>query len=586
MPAGTAARRRFAGAAAFLAMILLLLIANRGAYEGYFQDDELDNISWTRAVPLHDFAAALASPEFYVNNFRPAGHFFFHLMERAAGLEFPPYVRAVHALHFLNVWLVWLVLRRFELPAPAAGAGSLFFAFHMALFDAYWKPMYVFDLLCATFSLLSILFYQRRRWVPSFLALWLAYKSKEPAVMLPAVLAAYEYWFSTEHGKRRWLRLAPFFAVSLCFGLQALLHRPADGDTYAMSFSPFSVATTLSFYARHVLLVPYAGFALFALPFFVHDRRVSLGLFALLALLTPVLLLPGRMFSAYLYLPMTGLALAFAAVAARVPPAALAAFFLLWLPFNYIRLRENRRAALTVAQENRAYTEALLDKVAPLTDTRIFVFDGSPKSMNRWGIEGILRYAYREQIPLYRIGEPGADAKTAGNNATLLVWDPQSWTLDVVSRRTNEPLASFIRMMGPSPVWQLREGWYGRSGHFRWTRPSASAVLFRPAGARQFEVVVNAGPEYMKIVGHVTLEAAIDGLVIGRREFRESGWRVTRWDLPPAPPGDVTVTFRADPPCCPGDANPKALGIPIGAFGFRMGGEPLEDAVPAAARNR
>jgi hypothetical protein len=53
----------------------------------------------------------------------------------------------------------------------------MFFVFSAAAFDAYWKPMYVFDLLCTTFSLASILFYAYRRWILSFIAFWLAYKS-------------------------------------------------------------------------------------------------------------------------------------------------------------------------------------------------------------------------------------------------------------------------------------------------------------------------------------------------------------------------------------------------------------------------
>ncbi len=67
--------------------------------------------------------------------------------------------------------------------------------------DAYWKPMYCFDLLCTAFSLGSILLYAQRRWVLSFVAFWCAYKSKELAVMLPVVLLAWECWF----GERKYL---------------------------------------------------------------------------------------------------------------------------------------------------------------------------------------------------------------------------------------------------------------------------------------------------------------------------------------------------------------------------------------------
>jgi antibiotic biosynthesis monooxygenase (ABM) superfamily enzyme len=77
----------------------------------------------------------------------------------------------------------------------AAAAACVFFAPHPGYFEAVWKPAYIFDILCATFCLLSLLSYVRGRWIVSFLCFWLAYKGKELAVMLPFVLAAYEHCF-------------------------------------------------------------------------------------------------------------------------------------------------------------------------------------------------------------------------------------------------------------------------------------------------------------------------------------------------------------------------------------------------------
>src|SRR5215467_14163882 len=228
---------RRAGAALFLAMALLFLIANRGAYKGYFQDDELDNISWAPGLPAIDFVKGIITPAFQAGNFRPVGHFYFAWMGRHFGVDFPKYVFPIHALHLLNLWLIWLVARRLGLGPFASAAGALFFAFNMVVFDVYWKPMYVFDLLCATFCLASLLFYMRRWLIPSFLAFWLAYKSKELAVMLPFVLAAYEYWF----GKRRWMPLAPFFIVSLSFGLQGVFLNPNRDNDYTFRFGPGSI---------------------------------------------------------------------------------------------------------------------------------------------------------------------------------------------------------------------------------------------------------------------------------------------------------------------------------------------------------
>src|SRR5437879_12719175 len=147
---------RRAGAALFLATAVLFLIANRGAYQGYFQDDELDNISWAPTLSAGTFVEGLLTPKFLAGNFRPTGHFYFAFMGKHFGLNFPKYLFPIHALHLLNVWLVWLIVRRMGATPFAAAAGALFFAFHMAAFDVFWKPMYVFDLLCATFCLASL----------------------------------------------------------------------------------------------------------------------------------------------------------------------------------------------------------------------------------------------------------------------------------------------------------------------------------------------------------------------------------------------------------------------------------------------
>src|SRR4029453_15619218 len=140
-----------AGAALFLAMAALFLIANRDAYKGYFQDDELNNLSWTRELPTLQYAKAVLTPQFFPNNFRPVGHYYFREMSLRYGLDFPKYLPILHLTHILHVWLGWMLAPRPGPPPLASSLGQIFFAFNMAVFDIYWKPAYVFDLFCATF---------------------------------------------------------------------------------------------------------------------------------------------------------------------------------------------------------------------------------------------------------------------------------------------------------------------------------------------------------------------------------------------------------------------------------------------------
>ena len=163
----------------FLALVLLCLIANRGAFKGYFHGDDLDNIFWTSQASAGTFLSGMVSLILSSVNFRPTGHFYFFALSHVAALKFTWYVALLQFAHLLNSGLLYLLLRRMKFAFPAAAAGMLFFAFEMAVFDAFWKPMYVFDVLCATFCLLSLLSYSQRRYVLSFVCLWIGYKAKE-----------------------------------------------------------------------------------------------------------------------------------------------------------------------------------------------------------------------------------------------------------------------------------------------------------------------------------------------------------------------------------------------------------------------
>ena len=176
---------RRAGWSLWLAAVALFLVLNRPAYKGYFQSDDFDTMGWARVLHWTDFAKWLATPQLSPANFRPVGALYYHLMIGGAGLDFPEYLVPLHALHLLNIWLVWLLIRKLGLGPLAATAGAFFFGFHAALIDAWWKPMFVFDVLCGTFSLTALLLYVHERWILSLVSFWLAYKSKEVAILLP-----------------------------------------------------------------------------------------------------------------------------------------------------------------------------------------------------------------------------------------------------------------------------------------------------------------------------------------------------------------------------------------------------------------
>jgi hypothetical protein len=552
------------GALLFLLAAALFLIANRGAYQGYFQDDEIDNLAWAPRVPPAGYARALLAPVYYPENFRPAAHFYFYLTGNAFGLDFPKYLILIHATHLLNVLLLWLLLRRLGADVFGASAGALFFAFHMAVFDVYWKPMYVFDLLCGTFSIACLLLYAHGRWLTALGAMWLAYKSKELAVMLPVVLAAYEW----QLGKRRWKRLVPFFAISLLFGVQAVFLAPHQSGDYALRFTPGALWRTARFYEEKLLLLPFAGAAITLLAAFSRNRRVRFGLAAMLAFFVPLAFLPGRLYSAYMYVPLVGAAVAASALARRERAIAAAVFFALWLPWNLYHLRLNRRSALTIAEDNRRYITALGDYLRRSPSIETFLYDGRPFAFNVWGIEGAVRwFTGRNQVQVSDMGAADAGAKLESASVAVLSWDPASRSLAVMQRRPDLPEASFVRMERTTPIWQLGSGWYALENRYRWIEPRAHARLRRPPGAREFAVTVNINPELLRAAGPQRLEVRLNGHAAGAHEFRVHGWQTATWTLPEAPAGPVAVEFRVTPGYLPPNET-RRLGVAIVSFGF------------------
>jgi|ERR1051326_3990383 hypothetical protein len=83
---------------------------------------------------------------------------------------------------------------------------------------------------------------------------WLTYKSKEVAVMLPAGLLAYEWLV----GRLQWKPLIPFVAISGNWGVQALISNSQllRSSVCAMKLTPTRFWRMLSFYAAAIFAMP------------------------------------------------------------------------------------------------------------------------------------------------------------------------------------------------------------------------------------------------------------------------------------------------------------------------------------------
>lgn len=545
---------RLRGAALFLLLALLFLAANRPAYKGWFNDDDLDNLLWTTRATTGEFAAGLVSPVFGEFNYRPAAHIVYHVLGRTVGLEYGWYLGLMHAVHLLNCWLVWLVLRKLGAGVRGAGAGTLLFAFHMACFDAYWKPMFVFDVFVTTFILLAFLAWLHDRFWLALLPFWLALKSKELAVAFPALLLAYEYLL----GRRRWKQIVPFAVISAAVVLQGVLKNASSDNDYTLRYTPQAVWTTLRFYSSQILLVPWLGLALIPLGFLTRDRRVRFGLLAIGILLGPLWFLPGRSFGVYLYLPLIGLAVALAFASERWKPAVLALLFAAWIPWNYTQLREGRKSALTIGPENRGYVAQVEQFKRTHPGTQTVLFDGGPAGMGRWGMEASIRWFYRDpQFKLAAIEDAVAPEYAKDLKVAVLGWERAKRQLLVTEP---QPDMAYIDMARTMPFWQFGPGWHSLEGGFRWTQPSASLRLHRPATARHFELKVKAAAPQVDVL--------LDGQSLGVFKFEQPGEQTHRWPVPPGPERAVRIELVFDPPYRPASGDPRSLGAAVAALGF------------------
>lgn len=554
---------KFRTPAAWFILLWLLWVVNKGAYQGYFAGDDLDSFAWMRWAPAETFVTGFLSPAFYATNFRPVTHALLSGLYQWAGFEFRWYVLATQLLHVVNLALLWGLLGRLGFAWAPRLCGICLFAFHVACLEAYWKAMFLYDVLCATFCLASLwAWVAGRPWWQPLLLFWCAYKSKELAIGLPVVLLAYEHWL----GQRRYKQLAPFFAVSFLFGIQAVVAQGGREGDYGLRLTPASFGQAVDFYASKILLLPHAGFALLAIPLFCRDKRVNWGLAAFVLFLAPMFIVPNRTLPAYLYLPLAGLAVSLAAAAERFSWRWVAPPLAVWLAVNYIQLRPARSTLLYEAGEHRAYFTAIQDLAREQHGLRTFLVDGYPPSLHWWGVTGSLRLAFSTN----ELAAFPAEARPAGDvPLALLSWDRPSQRLYSLTRLSGRPDASWIEMARLTPLWQLESGWYGRDGAFRWTHPVATARLQRPAGTTAFEANLNIGPDYIREIGSVTLETRLNGETLGRHTFTSQGWQTVRYPLPPAPAGPAKVEFVVTPPFRPSNGDPRRLGIPMGAFGFR-----------------
>lgn len=403
--------------------MLLFALENYRAYRDYFKRDDFYTLGWTPLLSWSAYAKAWLTWRFQPDNFRPVAHSYYHLMNSAAHFSYKPWVAGVQLLVIASAVLLWFVLAEMGLRPAARAVGCALLLLHPSLFDAYWKPMYVFDTSCAFFLLVSLLAWMRNRWLVSLIAFYTAYRCKEVAVMFPVVLLGYEFLL----GQRRVKRLLPFFAVSICFGIQAMLfNRSAPQTAYTMLFNAHSLSITLPFYMHTALGFAWSGVLVSALLLAARTRSAYFGLLAFWVLLIPLLFLPGRLFDVYTYVPMTGLAIAVASVLSqpRIPDRAIVACVLIWAVFPFLKMRTWSRDELGASAGMHSYVQQLQRIVEKRpAAARTYIYGALPAEMDRFSVQAIITNLTRTNAVVVSRDEAGVLVPDDSGSALLLDWD-------------------------------------------------------------------------------------------------------------------------------------------------------------------
>ena len=539
------------------AILVAFLIANRAAFDGYFSDDDLDNLSWATIAGSDSFWKELASPVFSATNTRPTGGIFYRYTGLSFGLQFSRYIPFLFAIHLMNAALLFWIARRKGAGELAAGAASVFFLFHAALLEAWWKPMYIFDLLAATFCLVTWLLFSTRYWPAALITFWLAYKSKEVAIFFPVVLAL-------DH----WKRAIPFFLISASFGLQALLVNSKRDTVYTLRFTPQALMTTIPFYLKQAVLNKLGALLLAPLVYLCRSREFAKGLLGSVALMLPLLFLPARLFSVYLYVPLLPLVIALAFLFDRVPRPLLGVGLALFLGLDYQLLREKRKSELALGHESRAYVEQLSSahERSPLAATAFY--ENAPVGLQLHGMRGALRLITKN--PGARVLDPEKESsrlEAINHELPTLSWFRPKHRLSIIPHRYGEAKLSAIDFGVAASAWQLKSGWYDREGGFRWASPEAKLMLNASPEARKLRVRFNIGSTIIQAIQSIEVKVLMEGVEIGSSKFETPGTPAVDYPLNRQFAGPVEVTILSSPGYfAPGDD--RKFGVALIAIGL------------------
>ncbi len=327
--------RKYGGAIFLASVAALLVLVSRQSLNGYFLPEEIDRLAMRATWPTYDLWFRLVSPFPLRADQRALDDLVLLGWFRLWKLDFRWYAGCMLALHATALCLIWRAARDLGARFASAAAAMLALAILPLILDAFWRPLWLGQLLCGVLLAAALAGHVRGRQVLCAAAFWLAMKCAPMALLFPAALAVAEM----ASGRREWKRLAPSLVIAGGFGIQLLVINPvAPQDTAA---------------------------ALRGAEFY----------------------------------PLLVMAWAFLAVSMnRVRWYALSACVVLWLPWSFGHLRIYRAATLARTRDSRLYFTSLAPQAGALRDADPVLLEGLPSSVLDWSVGRALHAwnGYRE----------------------------------------------------------------------------------------------------------------------------------------------------------------------------------------------
>lgn len=420
----------------FLFVVLIpayfFLMTYRSFY-GYFDNDDIYILSWSHIQsPLVFIKDTLNFETLRTDSlYRPAGALAFCISYRLFGLNFLAFHLIANGIHLFNVFCLYRVIHKLVPEKYCALLGAFIFSFHIANISIYWF-FYIYDLLCASFLLLSLFFYIKSsgafnlKFFLSFCFFIFAVRSKEMAFTFPLILTMYEILVGRKISesktslKRIYTSNWPFYAITITAILMKLSAslRVEKEHPYALNFSLYSIleslrfylGTVLNFYDFSLITTCVLLFILAILPLIFRSTTLAFAYFFALISLIPVLPVAAHRTPYYLYVPFLGMSLyvaelfrCFQNTIQKVRPNALHYLnsVVLALCIVYSVTNFNRREKveyegylLDLTRNNREFI-CLLQPLKPNSKT-IFLFDSAPEGFDEYGLSSVINLLYHD----------------------------------------------------------------------------------------------------------------------------------------------------------------------------------------------